>query len=351
MSGTNIAAMSAMITLYTKSLVDFLSERDLVVSPEKSTVTLFTPDTHDFKIHPDVRINGEPVRLEKTPKLLGVVYDTMYTFSHHVTETVKKAKTKVNVLKALAGTSWGQDKETLLMTYKSVCRSTLEYAAPVWSQIISKTKQENLQTVQNQALRVASGCLLMSHQDHLHQETKVLPLKEHSELISKQFLAASYQPTHPANKFLDKPQSKRNRRKTPLTFKEEVSNKFQAGYVYKQTLKSLHTDAVKNCIESYKTNSVLNSKPPEINPEEVKLTRKERSELARLRSGYSRRLNFYLNKIDNQVQDGCPLCKISPHDTEHLFNCAENPTILSVIDLWTNPVKVAKFLKLQDDEV
>ena len=42
----------------------------------------------------------------------------MYTFSHHVTETVKKAKAKVNVLKALAGTSWGQDKETLLMTYK-----------------------------------------------------------------------------------------------------------------------------------------------------------------------------------------------------------------------------------------
>ena len=128
-----------------------------------------------------------------------------------------------------------------------------------------------------------------------------------------------------------------------------MSNKFQAGNVYKQTLKSLHADAVQNCIESYKTNSVLNRKPPEINPEELKLTRKERSELARLRSGYSRRLNFYLNKIDNQVQDGCPLCAISPH-TAHLFNCVENPTILSVIDLWTNPVKVAKLLKLQDDE-
>ena len=109
---------------------------------------------------------------------------------------------------------------------------------------------------------------------------------------------------------------------------------------------SRHTDAAQNSIDNYKNNLVLNRKPPEINPEELKLTRKERSELARLRSGY----NFYLNKIDNQVQDGCPLCAISPHDTAHLFNCGEIPKTLSVIDLWANPVKVAKFLILQDDE-
>ena len=118
-----------------------------------------------------------------------------------------------------------------------------------------------------------------------------------------------------------------------------MSHKFQAGNVYKQTLKNLHTDAVQNSIDNYKNNSVLNRKPPEINPEELKLTRKERS-------GYSRRLN--LHKINNQVQDGCLYAQYS-HMT-HLFKCAENPTILSVIDLWTNPVKEAKFLKLQDDE-
>ena len=38
-----------------------------------------------------------------------------------------------NVLKALAGTNWGQQKETLLLTYKGLGRSIGNYAAPVWS--------------------------------------------------------------------------------------------------------------------------------------------------------------------------------------------------------------------------
>ena len=64
----------------------------------------------------------------------------------------------MNILKAQAGTSWGQDRETITITYKSVVRSTLEYAAPTWAPIISATSWEDLQVVQNQALRVATGC-------------------------------------------------------------------------------------------------------------------------------------------------------------------------------------------------
>ena len=96
-----------------------------MVSPEKSTVTLFTPATAEAKIHPEVKVQGQPVKLDKTPKLLGVTYDTMFTFSNHIKNTVAKCKKKLNILKALAGSSWGQDKETLIITYKSIIRSTL----------------------------------------------------------------------------------------------------------------------------------------------------------------------------------------------------------------------------------
>ena len=85
------------------------------MSPEKSTVTLFTPDTKEAKIHPEVKVQDKLVKLDKTPKLLGVTFDTMYSFSHHIKNTVSRAKKKINILKALAGTGWGQDKETLLI--------------------------------------------------------------------------------------------------------------------------------------------------------------------------------------------------------------------------------------------
>lgn len=55
---------------------------------------------------------------------LCVIFDTMFNFSAHVKNTVTKSK--INVLKALAGSTWGQDKETLFINYKSICRSMVE---------------------------------------------------------------------------------------------------------------------------------------------------------------------------------------------------------------------------------
>ena len=78
-SGTNIKALSHKITEFTKKITSFLEERNLIVSPEKSTVTLFTPDTYEANIHPPVKVDGKLVRLEKHPVLLGVMFDTMYT--------------------------------------------------------------------------------------------------------------------------------------------------------------------------------------------------------------------------------------------------------------------------------
>ena len=94
-----------------------------------------------------------------------------------------------NIIKALASTSWGQQKETLLMTYKALGRSIINYAAPVWSANTRDTNYRNIQYTQNEALRIATGCHKMSSVDHLHAEVKMLKVREHSELLSAQYLA------------------------------------------------------------------------------------------------------------------------------------------------------------------
>ena len=71
-----------------------------------------------------------------------------------------------------------------------------------------------------------------------------------------------------------------------------------------------------------------------------------RSELARLRSGFSRNLNSYMNRIDPSIADTCPACNSTPHDTDHLFNCNSKPTHLEPSALWTNPKQSALFLEL-----
>ena len=93
-----------------------------------------------------------------------------------------------NVLKALASTKWGQQKETLLMTYKALGRSIANYAAPVWSINASETNIGKIQRAQNEALRIITGSHKMSSIDHIHSETKMLQVEDHLNLLSAQYL-------------------------------------------------------------------------------------------------------------------------------------------------------------------
>ena len=295
-------------------------------------------------------MDNKVVALERHPKLLGVTFDTMFSYSSHVKGLVSKSKAKINAIKSLAGTTWGQDKETLIMTYKAICRSVLEYAAPVWTPIISNSSWERLQNIQNQALRVATGCLKMSAVDHLHRETKVLPIRPHCELLTKQYLAASYQSFHPGYKHREKADPPRNLKPTLLQHREEVSHHRRGG-LYKTTIKSLHTDTVRTVLGSYPANKVLNAPPPEISKVEESLPRATRTILARLRSGYCRTLRSYMSRIDeDHFQDKCPKCSTSPHDTPHLFNCPKDPTDLVPTSLWLHPKEAARFLQLDVGE-
>ena len=79
MSGWHIPSLTRAINKYLPELVTFLDERELLLSAEKSMVTLFTQDTGEFVIHPGVKISGVQMPLDQTPKLLGVVFDTMRT--------------------------------------------------------------------------------------------------------------------------------------------------------------------------------------------------------------------------------------------------------------------------------
>ena len=93
-----------------------------------------------------------------------------------------------NVLKAMAGTNWGQQKETLLLTYKALGRSISNNVAHVWSTHASDTSLKKIQRKQNEAPRIITGSDKMSSIDQLHSETKMLLVEDHLILLSAQYL-------------------------------------------------------------------------------------------------------------------------------------------------------------------
>ena len=128
-----------------------------------------------------------------------------------------------------------------------------------------------------------------------------------------------------------------------------TSNSLITREEHKRIIKNIHTGTVAETLRNYSPNKVIRCPSLPINPTEKLLSRKTRTELARLRSGYSRNLNSYLNRIDPEIPDRCPRCSTSPHNTNHLFNCPANPTHLNPTDLWIRPNEAADFLGLIED--
>ena len=219
-----------------------------------------------------------------------------------------------SISKALAGTNWGKEKEVITNTYKAIGQSTLNYCAPIWTPSLSETNWKRLQTAQNSALRIATGCHLMSDVDHLHHETKIMKVRPHCEMLSKQYLLSTQKQDHPNPVEL-------NGRPPPRQMKDTLQSKF-GNYVksishpnlssedYKRKLKTIHTKSVKDMLNSMADNKVLTAPPPPISDSEKDLPRAARTTLAQLRSGYSSFLNSYKARINNtnSIPDHCPLC-------------------------------------------
>ena len=103
------------------------------------------------------------------------------------------------------------------MTYKAVGRSIINYAAPVWSTNLCDTNYRNIQYTQNEAMRIATGCHKMSSVDHLHVEANMLKVREHSELLSAQYLARCLEPGNVCHSITTRETPKRRMKETLFT--------------------------------------------------------------------------------------------------------------------------------------
>ena len=191
----------------------------------------------------------------------------------------------------------------------------------------------------------------MSSQDHLHQETMVMPIRQHSELLTKQFLAKSFLPNNPGHQHL---QPRPPAPELPATLEKDEgesplyppSNPRGVQKGPKIPPHCRREEINRGCSPKQRTPI----SPPTINPAQQSLSQRATTGLAQLSSGFSRKLKSYLHRLDETVTDQCPKCSASPHDTAHLFNCRNDQTDPTVESLWTKPCKAAAFLHFDGDD-
>ena len=202
------------------------------------------------------------------------------------------------------------------MTYKSVGRSIINYAAPVWSPNLHDTNYRKIQYTQNEALRIATGCHRMSSIDHLHTEAEMLKLKEHSDLLSAQYFARCLEPGNVCHPITTRAIPERQM-ETLYTRHRNTVEPMMVKNDRKATLQAPHTAVVVKAVQCHERNVVLDGRPPHISNSEKELTT-----LAQLRSGYCRLLGAYKRRIKKDANlDVCAECGTTPHDVKHLFVC------------------------------
>ena len=59
----------------------YLKDNSLLISAQKSSVTLFSPDPHQVKTHPRILIEDLQLPIVQCPKILGVYLDTSLSFA------------------------------------------------------------------------------------------------------------------------------------------------------------------------------------------------------------------------------------------------------------------------------
>ena len=92
----NVDSLATEISAYLEQLCEFLQERQMEVSLEKCSSTLFTPWTKQYKCKPAVKVKSTILEVKNNPKILGLTFDNGLTWGPHCSLSCQKAAKRVN---------------------------------------------------------------------------------------------------------------------------------------------------------------------------------------------------------------------------------------------------------------
>ena len=139
---------------YLRRLGKWLTTNRMSAEGSKSSLTVVAPHNTEYRFKPTITLMGQTILVNNDKNILGVTIDRGWTFRQHTQDINAKAKSRLNVMKALSATSFGHSKESLNALYKQFVRPVLTYATSVWLPDLAQSHMQVLQKMQNSALRI-----------------------------------------------------------------------------------------------------------------------------------------------------------------------------------------------------
>ena len=135
---------------------------------------------------PNVRIGNTLLPVEGSTKFLGLWWDSHLSFKKHIRVLKTQCKEALNLLRVVAHLKWGGDRDTLLMLYRAVVRSKLDYGCIVYG-TTANANLRPLDSIHNTGLRLALGAFCTSPVSSLYTEANEAPLEERRLKLSMHY--------------------------------------------------------------------------------------------------------------------------------------------------------------------
>ena len=109
-----------------------------------------------FHPDPSLTMGGDPIKVVKEMRFLGLVFDTKLSFLPHIRALKARCMKALDVLRVLSATEWGADSTILLQLYRALVRSKLDYGSIVYGSA-RKSYVKLLDPVHHQGLSCRHG--------------------------------------------------------------------------------------------------------------------------------------------------------------------------------------------------
>ena len=186
MSSRNLNFVVRQIQKTLDNLCDWFFRWGFNISINKSVVLPFSRSKVKIKLTMQDR-NLETV---DNFKFLGVIFDSRLNWSCHINYVRDKCIKRLNILKRISGSSWGASKHILVILYKALIRSVIDYGSIVYDSAHPNALKK-LDVIQNRCLRLCCGAMCATPISYLENECGVPPLCIHRKHLQLKYIVRS----------------------------------------------------------------------------------------------------------------------------------------------------------------
>ncbi|XP_074028321.1 uncharacterized protein [Leptinotarsa decemlineata] len=185
--GKNFKTINGYLQNFFYKLQEWSELSGLRISESKTNCIHFTKRPKENL--PKLQLNNKDIEYIKHTKFLVMIFDQKLNWNEHITYLKMTCQSGLNIMKTIASRSWGTDTNILMLIYRSLIRSKLNYGSLVYNSAKNGTLKK-LDTTQNCALRIALGAFHTNPVESLYCESREPPLSIRRKHLSLTYAAA-----------------------------------------------------------------------------------------------------------------------------------------------------------------